>query len=220
MNILITAGGTREYIDGVRYIGNCSSGRTGAQLAEHLSSKGHHVTWLGAKDAVRPKISKEQLAFETYGDLHKALKRSLSKWHYDVVFHAAAVSDFKVTGVMFNDVLVTADRNCKISTVNDMKICLERNPKLIDHIKTWSINPNLLLVGFKLTNTQCSKHIKSAVDKLFSHGVVDYVAQNNLPEITNDQHPLNLYHRNGKVIPCSSPEAMCDQVLQQQEQAA
>ncbi len=52
--ILITAGGTREPIDSVRYIGNMSSGRTASRLADELTDAGHRVTWLGAEDAVTP----------------------------------------------------------------------------------------------------------------------------------------------------------------------
>ena len=45
--ILITGGGTREPIDSVRYIGNHSTGRTAAVLADELAGAGHEVTWLG-----------------------------------------------------------------------------------------------------------------------------------------------------------------------------
>lgn len=220
MNILITAGGTKEYIDGVRYIGNSSSGRTGAQMTEYLMSKGHHVTWLGAKDAIKPATASVFITYETFDDLAAGLQKTMAEQHFDVVFHAAAVSDFKVTAVILNNTVVPAGRDCKLPTSDHANLRLERNPKLIDSIKSWSKNPELLLVGFKLTNTASDKAVKKAVNRLIERGHVDCVAQNNLPDITEHQHILNLHHADGRSEVCPSPEDLCDRILNLMEQAA
>lgn len=220
MNVLITAGGTREYIDGVRYIGNSSTGRTGAQMTDHLINKGHQVTWLGAKDAIRPQANAVIESYETFDDLQQKLQQLLSEQHFDVVFHAAAVSDFKVSAVILNGQQIPAGRDCKIPTADEARLCLEKNPKLIDQIKGWSINPQMLLVGFKLTNTSNPKDIQEAVDQLLDRGVVDCVAHNNLPDISPEKHRLNLHQNNGLVQHCESPEALCDLIINQKEQAA
>ncbi len=220
MNILITAGGTKEYIDGVRYIGNCSSGRTGAQMTAHLMSKGHYVTWLGAKDAIKPTSASQMISYETFDDLAETLEKTVANQHFDVVFHAAAVSDFKVTAVVLNNTVVPAGRDCKLPTSDHANLRLERNPKLIDRIKSWSKNRQLLLVGFKLTNTSSDKAVKKAVDRLIERGHVDCVAQNNLPDITENQHHLNLHHADGRMELCTSPEDLCDRIMNQMEQAA
>ncbi len=78
-NILITAGGTREFIDGVRYIGNLSSGKTGAQIADYFSLNGYQVTWLGAKDAIRPKLKCQKNLYQSFDDLAFNLEKILSK---------------------------------------------------------------------------------------------------------------------------------------------
>ncbi len=225
MNILITAGGTKEYIDGVRYIGNSSTGRTGAQMVNYLSQMNHQVTWLGAKDAIKPSANCQQVIYETFDELQTQLEKVLSEQEFDVVFHAAAVSDFKVTSVILNNTTVPAGRDCKIPTADHARLNLERNPKLIDSLKSWSKNSNLLVVGFKLTNSSSQKAINKAIDKMLGkhsggQNVVDYVAHNNLPDITEDNHRLNLYHHSGTMYHCESPEQLCDKVVFLLEQAA
>ena len=220
MNILITAGGTKEYIDGVRYIGNSSTGRTGAQMVDYLTQCGHNVTWLGAEDAIKPSSDCVQETYETFEELQALLEQQLSGHEFDVVFHAAAVSDFKVTSVVLNDTTIPAGRDCKIPTSERARINLEKNPKLIDSIKSWSKNAGVLLVGFKLTNSSSQKAIKKAIDKLLDKGVVDYVAHNNLPDITPTSHKLNLFHKSGTMHHCESPEQLCDKVVYLLEQAA
>ncbi len=98
--ILITAGGTREPIDSVRYIGNTSSGRTASRLADELTQAGHRVTWLGADDAVMPRLSCDMQRFCSFADLALQLQTLLAADDYDMVIHAAAVSDFSVAGVL------------------------------------------------------------------------------------------------------------------------
>ncbi|WP_154223943.1 phosphopantothenoylcysteine decarboxylase [Marinicella rhabdoformis] len=220
MKILITAGGTKEYIDGVRFIGNSSTGRTGAQMVDYMVQCGHQVTWLGAKDAIKPSTDCSQVEYETFEELQSLLESQLADHEFDVVFHAAAVSDFKVTSVVLNNTTIPAGRDCKIPTSDHARINLERNPKLIDYIKTWSKNVNVILVGFKLTNSSSQKAIKKAVDKLLSKGMVDYVAHNNLPDITPTFHKLNLFDNSGTMHHCESPEQLCDKVVYLLEQAA
>ena len=72
--ILITAGGTRESIDSVRYIGNMSSGRTASVLADELTSAGHRVTWLGARDAVQPAMVNRLEFYTSFSDLQTRLQ--------------------------------------------------------------------------------------------------------------------------------------------------
>ncbi len=220
MKILITAGGTKEYIDGVRYIGNSSTGKTGAQMVDYLSQSGHKVTWLGAQDAIKPTTACERFEYETFDELQSLMEKTLSDQYFDVVFHAAAVSDFKVTSVVLNNTTIPAGRDCKIPTSDQARINLEKNPKLIDCIKDWSKNLNVILVGFKLTNSSSQKAIKKAVDKLLDRGVVDYVAHNNLPDSTPTNHKLNLFNQSGTMHHCESPEQMCDKVIYLLEKAA
>jgi phosphopantothenoylcysteine decarboxylase/phosphopantothenate--cysteine ligase len=90
--VLVTAGGTREPLDGVRYLGNRSSGRMGAALAAEASARGADVVTLLANGKVRPEAG-SVVEVETTEELEReALARS--DWA-DVVLMAAAVADYR-----------------------------------------------------------------------------------------------------------------------------
>jgi phosphopantothenoylcysteine decarboxylase/phosphopantothenate--cysteine ligase len=90
--VLITAGGTREPIDAVRFLGNRSSGRMGAALADEAAARGARVTTLAANVAVRPGAG-EVVEVETAADLEReAMARAAGA---DVILAAAAVADFR-----------------------------------------------------------------------------------------------------------------------------
>jgi phosphopantothenoylcysteine decarboxylase/phosphopantothenate--cysteine ligase len=90
--VLVTAGGTREPLDTVRFLGNRSSGRMGAALAAEASVRGADVVTLLANGSVRPEAG-AVVEVETTAELEReALARSA--WA-DVVLMAAAVADYR-----------------------------------------------------------------------------------------------------------------------------
>jgi phosphopantothenoylcysteine decarboxylase/phosphopantothenate--cysteine ligase len=221
MNILITAGGTREYIDGVRYIGNCSSGQTGAQLAEHLAASGHEVTWLGARCAIQPEAEVNKAHYETFDDLSGQLQSLLSGQRFDLVFQAAAVSDFKVSAVVLDGERHAAGRNVKLPTADHVVLHLSNQPKLVSAIKGWSANPDITVVAFKLTNSTDPQVRMKAVDKLLQQtSVIDWVAHNDLNEFCDAEHGFCLHHHDQSVKACADVTAMADAVLAALEVAA
>jgi|SRR5579884_279746 len=89
--VLVSAGGTREPIDSVRFLGNRSSGRMGVALAEEARRRGAEVTLLAANLAVALPPRVEVVETPTAGDLEReALSRDA-----DVVIMAAAVADYR-----------------------------------------------------------------------------------------------------------------------------
>ena len=90
--VLVTAGGTREPIDAVRFLGNRSSGRMGAALADEAAARGARVTTLAANVAVRP-TSGEVVEVETAADLEREARARAAG--ADVIIAAAAVADFR-----------------------------------------------------------------------------------------------------------------------------
>jgi phosphopantothenoylcysteine decarboxylase/phosphopantothenate--cysteine ligase len=89
--VLVSAGGTREPIDSVRFVGNRSSGRMGVALAEEARRRGAEVTLLAANLAVPPPVGVEVIATPTVSDL---VREALSHSGYDVVVMAAAPADY------------------------------------------------------------------------------------------------------------------------------
>lgn len=93
LNILITAGGTREYIDPVRFISNASTGRMGYAIARAAIKAGHRVTLITAPTTLRPPKEATVVNVVTSGDMFKAVKAAFGKC--DTLIMAAAVSDYK-----------------------------------------------------------------------------------------------------------------------------
>ncbi len=93
LHIVITAGGTREYIDPVRFISNASSGRMGYALAAAAVRAGHWVTLIAAPSALRPPKGAEVIPVETSDEMYAAVRAAFGGC--DCLIMAAAVSDYK-----------------------------------------------------------------------------------------------------------------------------
>jgi phosphopantothenoylcysteine decarboxylase/phosphopantothenate--cysteine ligase len=91
-HVLVTAGGTREPLDGVRFLGNRSSGRMGVALADAARERGARVTLLGANLQVSPPKGVEVVPTPTASDLRR---EALARADADVVLMAAAVADYR-----------------------------------------------------------------------------------------------------------------------------
>ena len=91
--VLVTAGGTREPIDDVRYIGNRSSGRMGFALAEAARDLGAEVTLIAANPALEPPAGTTVVPVETVDELASACREHFPE--ADLLLMAAAVSDFR-----------------------------------------------------------------------------------------------------------------------------
>ena len=89
--VLVTAGGTREPLDSVRFIGNRSSGRMGVALAEEARKRGAQVTLLAANLAVPAPPGVEVVETPTSAELAREAK---ARADVDVVLMAAAVADY------------------------------------------------------------------------------------------------------------------------------
>lgn len=90
--VLVTAGGTREPLDAVRFVGNRSSGRMGVALAEEARSRGAEVTLLAANLQVPAPTGIEVVPTPTAADVRR---EALARGDADVVVMAAAVGDYR-----------------------------------------------------------------------------------------------------------------------------
>ena len=146
--IIVTAGGTMEKIDEVRYITNKASGRMGVAIAEECYLRGAEVLLLRAKNSVKPRyLTKEEL-FTSAKDLFNLVKKHTK--NYDVFYHTAAVSDFSV-GNSFKG---------KLSSKKALTLKLEPQIKIINQIKKF--NPKISLIAFKAEYTANKKELVQA----------------------------------------------------------
>ena len=91
MYFLITAGGTREYIDPVRFISNASSGEMGYALADAALKAGHRATLISASD-LQPPVGIDFVGVDSAAEMFAAVKKFFAKC--DCLIMAAAVADY------------------------------------------------------------------------------------------------------------------------------
>jgi phosphopantothenoylcysteine decarboxylase/phosphopantothenate--cysteine ligase len=133
--VVVTFGGTQERIDQVRYITNRSSGKMGAAIADACFLAGAQVIVLRAKTAVQSRFSHKEEIFETADDLEQLVKKHSPET--DILFHVAAVSDFKVETSLV----------AKIPSDKAIHLDLAPRLKIVHQIKKW--NPDIKLIAFK-----------------------------------------------------------------------
>ncbi len=91
--VLVTSGGTREPIDAVRFVGNRSSGKQGAAVAEEAAARGAEVVLVTTQSERAAGVPARVVAVETAAEMAAAVE--LEAPHADVVVMAAAVADFR-----------------------------------------------------------------------------------------------------------------------------
>jgi phosphopantothenoylcysteine decarboxylase/phosphopantothenate--cysteine ligase len=106
LRVLVTAGGTREPIDSVRYIGNRSSGKMGIALAARAAARGAEVTLIRANVSLDAPIGVRVVDVSTAADLLAACKAEFPACH--VLLMAAAVADVRPASPAQNKLKKTA----------------------------------------------------------------------------------------------------------------
>ena len=169
MNILITAGGTREYIDPVRYISNASTGRMGYALARAAIKAGHVVTLITAPVSLRPPKDADVVKVETAAEMFAAVKDNFDK--ADCLIMAAAVSDY--TPVKSSKTKIkkaNAALEIKLKPTKDILAWAGRNKK------------DKLVVGFALED----KNLKANAEAKLKKKKLDMVVANSPAAIAAD----------------------------------
>lgn len=138
VRVLVTAGGTREPIDSVRYVGNRSSGRMGYALAGQAARRGAQVTVVAANVSLPAPAGVRVVAVETAAQLGEACAREFSDC--DVLLMAAAVADFRPAA--------PADRKLKKDSADAPDaIALEPTPDVLSGLAA-ARRAGQTLVGF------------------------------------------------------------------------
>jgi phosphopantothenoylcysteine decarboxylase/phosphopantothenate--cysteine ligase len=145
-HFLITAGGTREYIDPVRFITNASSGRTGYALAEAALRSGCRVTLITAPAALKAPAAAKVVKVQTAQQMFRAVKRHFPGC--DCLIMAAAVADYSP--------IHTAKTKTK-KTIRPITIKLKPTPDILKWAAAHK-NKGCLVVGFALEDTNLRRN--------------------------------------------------------------
>lgn len=201
-NVLITCGGTREPIDGVRSIVNTSTGKTGLSLARKLNQAGWKVTLIHSKETPVQREPFSCMRFQTYEELEEALKKTLGNHSFQQVIHCAAVSDFAVDSLWIEGKELSLDDRGKLPSSSPPVITMKKREKMLDRLKDWSCNPHLQVTAFKLTHHASEEEKQHAVHTLFTRASVDQVVHNDLQSIEANCHSFTFFHKKGAAVPC------------------
>ena len=219
--VLITAGGTREPLDGVRFLTNFSTGRTGSHIAQGFLAAGYSVTYLHGQGALTPHAnplarSLELAEFSSHQSLLEQLKNILSKSDYRCVIQAAAVSDFTIEKISTGAEDYAPSPHLKLRSSEPLTLQLRSTPKILPQIKSFSTQSNLLVIGFKLTQRASEEERHQKVLELFKAGGVDAVVSNDLSKISPEghQHSSAFYVRGDRVQEWRNKEEMSQGLVQ------
>ena len=161
MHFLITAGGTREYIDPVRFISNASSGRMGYALALAAIKTGHKVTLVSASD-LHPPVGVDFVGVDSAAEMFASVKKFFAKC--DCLIMAAAVSDY------------TPAKKSKIKIKKSKKDLIIRLKPTVDILK-WAgkhKKKNQIVVGFALED----KNLRGNAEKKLKEKNLDMIIAN------------------------------------------
>lgn len=138
-HVVVSAGGTREYLDPVRFLGNRSSGRQGYALARAAAARGAEVTLIAANVTLPDPAGVKVVRVETTAELRDAVVAAALA--ADAVVMAAAPADFRPVQVS----------DAKIKKAEDGSapgIDLAQNPDILHEISTDRSRPDSVIVGF------------------------------------------------------------------------
>jgi len=188
MRIIVTAGGTREYIDPVRFISNASTGKMGYAIAKAAAEAGHSVTLITAPVSLEKPKGVEVIDVVTSSDMFEAVKSVFNRT--DCLIMAAAVSDYRP--------VKTSAKKIK-KHQSDLTITLEPTT---DIIKWAGENKSeQIIVGFALEDTDL---LKNAEAKMKAKNM-DMIVANSPAAISSDTSQVHIKIRCSDWI--SLPEA-------------
>ena len=202
MRILVTGGGSEEPIDNVRAVCNFSTGRTSAFLADFFAAQGHEVTEIVSERAVKAERAR-LLTYKTFAQLAEVLEAECRNGSYDLIVHAAAVSDYSPYQIVVDGKEFACGSVSKVPAGAELLVRMKKNPKLVDSLKLWA-GDKTCVFAFKLTSNASPEARKLAVEKILSahqnkNLVPDFVVSNDLSEIKDDVHKFKILNRSLEV---------------------
>lgn len=235
MNVIITAGGTSEYIDSVRKITNSSSGKLGSIIANKFlqSSKINKVFYVCHKGAILPTENKkiEIIYIKTVENLQKTLETLIKIQKIDVIVHSMAVSDYTVEYVTTTENLAKnlsskteeqiteilqnknlgVDNSKKISSsLSEVFIKLVPTPKVISKIKEW--DKNIFLVGFKLLSNVSKENLLEVATAMLKKNDCDAVVANDLKDISAEKHKAYILKKDGNIVDAQTKDEIAERL--------
>ena len=184
IKILVSAGGTKEPIDSVRYIGNRSSGKMGHLIAEEGLMRGADVTLVSSSSLITPsKINK--ISVQTADEMANEIKTRIKDT--DCIIMAAAVSDFTPEIKIKNKIKKQSGKNLELS--------LKQTPDILKSIE----KNKCIKIGFA---AETENHLDNGINKLKAKNL-DMVVINDVSNsqigFESDYNQVKMITKNGNI---------------------
>lgn len=183
--VVVTAGGTREPLDPVRYIGNRSSGRMGYAIAAAARDMGAEVILITGPTNLAVPSGIETIRVETALDMQQAVDSATTG--ADLLIMAAAVSDFRAETPAHQKIKKTKD-------TSHLDVRLVRNPDILAELD----RPGLLKIGFA---AETDDLLANAARKLEAKGLAMIVANDAEATIGAPDSAATLLYAGGRITP-------------------
>lgn len=196
--VLVTSGGTREYIDPVRFIGNRSSGKMGAAIAEAAYNRGANVIYVAAVGAKQPSTPAKTVTVETTAQMLDAVLEEFE--NADIVIKAAAPADYSPEKT----------EKSKIKTA-ELCLTLKKNPDIAAELGKRKQNKKLIIFSAETENTE-----SNAIDKLRKKNADMVVANNVLCEGAGfdvDTNVATIITSNGNIKLDKMPKSQLAEII-------
>ncbi len=188
LKVLVTAAGTREPIDPVRFVGNRSSGKMGYAVAQMAAERGAEVLLISGPSALSIPANVKAVKVETTNEMLEACLKAYDE--VDIVIKAAAVADYRPRDV--------ADQKIKKKTDDALTVVMDKNPDILKTLG--SKKTHQVLIGFaaetqNLLANASEKIIKKNLDMIVANDVTAAGAGFN-----TDTNIVKLLYPSGEVL--------------------
>ena len=199
--VVVTAGGTREAIDPVRYVGNRSTGKQGYAIAEAALARGAEVTLISTVDIEVP-LGVDLVSVESASEMHEAV---LERADADVIVMAAAVADFRPVDV--SDSKIKKDGG-------PPELVLEATVDILSDLGSSKL-PGQVVVGFAAETDELVAHASAKLERKN----VDVIVANDVsaPEVgfAHETNEVTILEADGclRHVSLRSKREIADEVL-------
>lgn len=201
--VLVTAAGTYEPIDPVRYIGNRSSGKMGYAIAQAAQERGADVVLISGPSALTAPAGVELIRVETAAQMREAVMNHCQA--ADIIIKAAAVADYRVRQVAEEKIKKHDD---------ELVLVLDRNPDILQELGQKK-QPGQILVGFAAETQNLLDYAKAKLEKKN----LDMIVANDVSRpdagFNVDTNAVKLLYRDGTLqeLPCMNKRRLADELL-------
>ena len=201
--LLVTAAGTYEPIDPVRYIGNRSSGKMGYAIAEAAKKRGAEVTLVSGPSALTAPAGVKLVRVETATQMRQAVLEFFNE--ADIIIKAAAVADYRVREV--------ADQKIKKND-DELVLVLEKNPDILFELGQKK-KSGQILVGFAAETQHLLEYAKAKLEKKNLDMIVANDVSRKDAGFNVDTNAVKLLYRDGTVqeLPVMTKYKLANELL-------